>query len=253
MALSTASHLSAQNTFPATGNVGIGTITPAYNLDISSASNTTLKIGSTVSSGYSDLIFKGSINQWKISKSPQGSGNSSAPGTLGISYNTNIYGGDHPLLSLTYTGSGWNSQFGSNSQTLFGGVNLAIEGSLGARQIIISNSDTYLLTQGSTTLLGVNGRISAREVVVTLTSAFPDYVFKPEYKLSSLSEVESYIKQNSRLPEMPSAEQVKKDGIEVGHMTTVLVQKIEELTLHIIEMNKKIEKLEAVNQSMKKQ
>lgn len=70
----TTSTLFAQNTFPATGNVGIGTTTPSYNLHISSATNTTLTIGTTVSNGYSNLFFKGSApDMWKIKKSPSGS------------------------------------------------------------------------------------------------------------------------------------------------------------------------------------
>src|SRR5690349_20088285 len=101
--------LVAQDTFPTTGNVGIGTATPAYNLDISSGANTTLKIGSTATTVLSDLVFKGSLSSWKISKSASGSPGTG--GSLDITYNTNIYGGDRPVLRLAHTVSDWTAQF----------------------------------------------------------------------------------------------------------------------------------------------
>ncbi|OQP67331.1 hypothetical protein A3860_02970 [Niastella vici] len=93
--------------------------------------------------------------------------------------------------------------------------------------------------------LAVEGRIGAREVQVTLQNPFPDYVFDSKYKLKSLNNLENYINQNKHLPGIPSAADVEKNGgIELGKMNTKLLEKIEELTLHVIELNKKIEKLE---------
>jgi hypothetical protein len=91
--------------------------------------------------------------------------------------------------------------------------------------------------------LAVEGKIGAREVHVTNTNPWPDFVFEPTYKLTPLSEIEKFIKQNKHLPDVPSATDVK-DGIELGRMNAILLQKIEELTLHVIELNKKIETLE---------
>lgn len=93
--------------------------------------------------------------------------------------------------------------------------------------------------------LAVEGRIAAREIQVTLQNPFPDYVFDSKYKLRSLFNLENYINQNKHLPGIPSAAEVeKKGGIELGQMNTKLLEKIEELTLYVIELNKKIEKLE---------
>jgi hypothetical protein len=88
-------------------------------------------------------------------------------------------------------------------------------------------------------------------VLVSLTSPFPDYVFSPAYSLRPLPEIEKYIKQYSRLPEMPSSEEVRKDGLALGDVTSILVKKMEELTLHVIELNKKVEKLEKENQELR--
>jgi hypothetical protein len=254
----------AQNTFPSTGNVGIGTlIAPAYNLDINSTTTPTIRIGSTTNSGYSDILFKGNYsnaNSWKISKDPQGSTTGPATkGSLTFSYHNGVYG-NTPTLMLGYTGSSHCVLINSTDMNLYGGCQLAVYGKIGAGSIsttsmvinstgIASLNDAASVSHGY--LLSVDGKIGAREVNVSLASPFPDYVFKPEYKLLSLSEVERHIRQRGQLPEMPSAEQVKNDGLDVAKTTTLLVQKIEELTLYLIELNKKVEKLEVENQSLK--
>lgn len=74
-----------------------------------------------------------------------------------------------------------------------------------------------------------------------------DYVFAKDYKLKPLSEVEAYINTNKHLEGIPTTEEVKKDGIDVAPMTAKLLEKIEELTLHLIELNKKVELLENAN------
>ncbi|PSL34557.1 hypothetical protein [Chitinophaga ginsengisoli] len=94
------------------------------------------------------------------------------------------------------------------------------------------------LTTG-TNKLAVEGTIAARRVKVTQAATWPDFVFEPEYKLPSLAELEAYIKANKHLPEVPSAAEVAKDGQDVGEMNRVLLQKIEELTLHLIEQEKR--------------
>jgi hypothetical protein len=86
--------------------------------------------------------------------------------------------------------------------------------------------------------LAVAGKTITEEVVVKLQANWPDYVFSPEYKLPSLLEVEKFIKANKHLPEVPSAEEVKENGLSVGEMNLILLKKVEELTLHLIQQNK---------------
>jgi hypothetical protein len=93
--------------------------------------------------------------------------------------------------------------------------------------------------------LAVNGKAIAEEIVVKLYGNWPDYVFEPEYKLPSLFELEQYIKANKHLPEVPSAEHVKENGLSVGEMNAILLKKVEELTLHLIEVNKVLLKQQA--------
>ncbi|MEM7552002.1 MAG: hypothetical protein AAF363_20130 [Bacteroidota bacterium] len=88
--------------------------------------------------------------------------------------------------------------------------------------------------------LAVEGKIGAREIEVTLASPFPDYVFEEDYDLSTLEETEAFIKENKHLPEIPSAEEVEANGLALGEMNTLLLKKIEELTLHLINQNYKL-------------
>jgi hypothetical protein len=79
--------------------------------------------------------------------------------------------------------------------------------------------------------------------VFTNGSAFPDYVFDPSYKLPTLEETEKYVKENHHLPEVPSAAEIEKEGMSLNGMNVILLKKVEELTLHLIEMKKEIEEL----------
>lgn len=88
--------------------------------------------------------------------------------------------------------------------------------------------------------LSVNGNIRAHEIKVE-TANWPDYVFRVNYQLPSLKETEQYIKEKGHLPGIPSAIVVKEKGIDLGDMNARLLQKIEELTLHLIRIEKENE------------
>ncbi len=90
--------------------------------------------------------------------------------------------------------------------------------------------------------LFVKGGILTEELRVALQGTWADYVFEKDYKLPTLDEVEKHIKENGHLINVPSAKEVKKNGINLGEMTTIQQEKIEELTLYIIEQNKINEK-----------
>lgn len=91
--------------------------------------------------------------------------------------------------------------------------------------------------------LAVDGKVIAEEITVKLSEQWPDYVLKPTYSLRSLKEVELFITEKSHLPDVPSATEVEANGIELGEMNAILLKKIEELTLYLIEANKSIDEL----------
>jgi hypothetical protein len=103
----------------------------------------------------------------------------------------------------------------------------------GSKQTVITPGDII-----------TNGKITTTELVVTQTPVFPDYVFGKDYKLTSLKETKRYIEKNGKLPGMVSAADVKKNGLSVGVIQTQLLEKIEEMTLHMIRMQEKMEKMQ---------
>ncbi|MHA4894136.1 hypothetical protein ACXZ1K_05235 [Pedobacter sp. PWIIR3] len=99
--------------------------------------------------------------------------------------------------------------------------------------------------------LAVAGNMVAESVKVKLQGAWPDYVFAKEYELPSLQATEQHIKDNGHLPGIPSAAEVKANGLDLGEMNAKLLQKIEELTLHLIEQTKSIKDLAEQNRNLK--
>lgn len=91
--------------------------------------------------------------------------------------------------------------------------------------------------------LAVKGTIFARKLTVTQT-LWADYVFDENYRLRSLSSVEAFINRYHHLPEVPSATDVNQHGVNVGDSQALLLKKVEELTLYVIQLNKRIDKLE---------
>ncbi len=91
--------------------------------------------------------------------------------------------------------------------------------------------------------LTVKGVIHSEEVKVDLNVPGPDYVFEEDYNLLSLSELEAYIRQNKHLPEIPSSKEMQENGIHLKEMNLLLLKKVEELTLYLIEANKEIDSL----------
>ena len=86
----------------------------------------------------------------------------------------------------------------------------------------------------------IEGNLEVASVKTKTWSIAPDYVFEKDYKLASLEHVEKYLNQNKHLPEIPSAKEIKTDGLDLAEMNLKLLKKVEELTLYSIQQNKKI-------------
>lgn len=96
-----------------------------------------------------------------------------------------------------------------------------------------------------------NGYVYATGINVMLKEEFPDYVFEADYKLMPLNELKTYIATNKRLPNMPSAEKVGQNGLDLGESDRLLTEKVEELTLYILLLNDKIEALIKDNKELR--
>lgn len=148
--------------------------------------------------------------------------------TAGGSANAWVYGGNNVAGA---------SQIGNTSNQ-----NLQIITNNTSRIHIASTGEVGIGTTAVSTnyKLSVEGSVRARKVRVDQLT-WPDYVFDPSYTLRPLRELEQFIKNYSRLPDVPSAAQVQKEGIDLGDNQAELLKKIEELTLYIIEQNKRLE------------
>jgi hypothetical protein len=105
------------------------------------------------------------------------------------------------------------------------------------------NGNVGIGTTNPTQKLTVKGTVYSTEVKVDLSAGAPDYVFEPTYDLKPLAEIETYIKENKHLPEVPSAKEMEANGLQLGEMNMLLLKKVEELTLHLIEQEAQIKKL----------
>jgi len=100
---------------------------------------------------------------------------------------------------------------------------------------IKSNGNVGIGTTNPQAKLAVNGLIAAEEISVVPDVQFPDYVFDDDYQKMSLEKLMSFIQENNHLPEIPSAAEVEENGLDLGTFSVLLLKKIEELTLHVID------------------
>lgn len=162
-------------------------------------------------------------------------------------------GGDNIRLVANYSGFGGGLE---SSSALRFSVNGNPQSS--PALFINSNGQTGIgTTSMGTHQLAVEGTIGAREIKVE-ASGWSDFVFENGYDLRTLEEVEGHINENGHLPEIPSEAEVTENGINLGEMNAKLLQKIEELTLYMIDMNKQmktqaaeIENLKSENSELK--
>ena len=111
------------------------------------------------------------------------------------------------------------------------------------------NGNVGIGTDNPSHKLAVNGTIRAKEIIVN--TGWSDFVFEKDYNLPTLQEVEHYIAENGHLRDIPSAKEVEENGVKLGEMDSRLLQKIEELTLYVIAMDKKVKVLEEENKVLK--
>ncbi|QKJ31063.1 hypothetical protein HQ865_15305 [Mucilaginibacter mali] len=196
------------------GNVGIGTLSPAGTLQVKQSSYDLLTGTYTL-----DIGLGGTSAGWARAFRVVNSSNSDgkdggAFGAVGSGTAPNYVYMSIPTADAT----------GYDSQKI---IALDNSGNVG---IGTTNPQGYKLA--------VKGSLIAEEIKVKLSSSWPDYVFKPSYKLPTLAEVKTYIDKNQHLPDVPSADDVAKNGLDVGEMNKLLMKKVEELTLYLIGQDK---------------
>lgn len=266
--------INAQNTFPTIGNVGIGTNSPTNSLhvvkDVKGNYNGDVKIdgGRLVVGDPIDELVDGEYRSKILTD-----------GSI------RIRGKNYPFLTIQHTGVTFFPSITfalAGEQYHFSGIATQGDGIFQARlkdkSLIIGNEQKFakndikfsttsideqyastkliiknngnigIGTEDPDSKLAVNGLIHAKEVKVDLIN-WPDYVFQKDYKIPTISEAEKHILDNGHLINMPSAKTIETSGLELGEITKLQQEKIEELTLYIIELNKRLEKLENNNKN----
>jgi hypothetical protein len=188
---------------------------------------------------WNELYHSGNINTLKTALANSGN--------IGIGINTP----ETKLhISSTHTTNGITvGETGSTAKQLimgyditanYGGIQ-AVHQNTSGRPLILNliGGNVGIGLSNPTDRLAVNGTVHAKEVRVDLTG-WPDYVFKPNYNLKSLPELKNYIDGHGRLPDMPSEREVEANGVKLGEMNKLLLKKIEELTLYLIEKDKQL-------------
>lgn len=219
------------------GNFGIGTETPGEKLEIA---NGYLKIGNTAFGNYQNssprnfTTFGGDGHGSLIVGSNVMVENSST------NHSRLKIAQDHQTMAgaaIVIPGNGQNNQGSIIFHTSAPAVTQGDKPFDSPRMIINAAGNVGIGTISPQELLSVKGNIRAHQIKVETTN-WPDYVFQPEYDLKSLESVEKYINENGHLPELPKAEVIHKEGYSLNEMDKILLKKIEELTLYIIQEKK---------------
>jgi hypothetical protein len=286
------------NTFPSTGNVGIGTTTPAapldlgnsvyvkhliygsggntgyymgFGIDLGQAPNTLTAFigppGGDGSHGDGSFSIASATTTWPYSAyttrfTVLSSGNvgigTTTPTSLfqvddgctkasigdasggGLNYGTSYLGFNASRSGTSWltNGDGGNNGGGVMYSSIFGDMYFSIIPSTGSSGQTLA--DANVKSNIAMRIDHADGAVYAKKVYVQLTG-WPDYVFKKDYKLMPLAQVKSYIDQNQHLPGLPTDKEVEGKGLDVGEMNKLLTKKVEELTLYLIEQNKKME------------
>ena len=258
------------------GNVGIGTTTPSGKLTITTNANAAGIEVNQNGSGLGGYFFSsGNVATYGLTSSAtlpaaffQGTNALAAIGKVGIGTSTpaqslDIKAGRMRFTGQVSAGTASGIEFTNNAGTAtrsFLGVyddnTLGFYGFAGAGWNFLWDAVDGSVRIGTAQkatgyMLNVGGKIIAEEVRVQLRASWPDYVFKNDYRLMPLNEVENYIKLNNHLPGFEKAATMEKEGADVGETQRRLVEKVEELTLHLISINKRLEELEKENNALK--
>jgi len=248
-----------------------GNISPnageVFRADKSNAGYYIADFKNTSTSGYGIRIWNGNDanDAFRISNAAGtsdvirmfGNGNANFNGNISVQNNIIIgtdgtYGSGYSVIGFGGNTNGYNRVFGRNNGTDDGlflasatgrGVFFRPNGSNVDAMVVAANYNVGIGTSSPTEKLSVNGNIRAKKLIISQTG-WPDYVFSKSYKLKALSEVDQFIKTNNHLPDMPSAKEVENKGLDVGKAQVLLLKKIEEMTLYIIDLERRMAAME---------
>lgn len=237
-----------------TGEVGIGTNTPGYALDIQKASARSINIGNA---------YDGTSPKYGININVDANGTGYKYGVYARAYGDNSGNYVYGVRGYASGSGNTGNVYGVYAQTAASGTgnhyglyttaNLADPSPTTRSFALYAVGHSYFqndvrigtLDGAAGYLLSVDGKIMSEELKVQMSGNWPDYVFEPEYNLPTLQYVKNHIAEKGHLPGVPAADQVEaENGFHVGEMNRILLEKVEELTLYILQQEERILKLE---------
>jgi hypothetical protein len=297
--------VSAQNTFPSTGNVGIGTTLPLYRLHVNTGTNENLQVrpfafgssgillNAANDANLTNIPMEFAASSFSFNNGRVGIGTTSPSSLLSLNggaFSLSTTNGQFTLANIDnsstsplsgggllglYAGdlmvrSFWgvsidlnDGLYGDNSAATYTRIPSTSSFTINSRTNSTTFNTLFAVRNNGNVLIGetsqintaykldVNGNVRANGVVVNTTGA--DFVFGPSYRLSSLSSLKKYIDRNRHLPEIASAKQMQANGLNIGDNQTKLLQKVEELTLYLIEKDNEVKAQSAQLKSQREQ
>lgn len=221
------------NLWQANGNIGIGTVNPNSKLTVIGNIGVTGPIQGT---NATDQLLDLYADSWVHNGAYQylfGNGHPTAAGQMWFT-SGHGQGGNTTAFSF---GQKATSNSGDYARTEF--MTIQANGLVRIGTPVDAEINGYRLAVGG-------GGLIATKVKVAIQGSpdWADYVFAPDYSLMDLSELRTYVAQNRHLPGVPSAEEVVNKGLDLGKMDAKLLEKVEELTLYILELESRLAKLE---------
>ncbi len=215
------------------GKVGIGSNTPTSMLDVQAQNGDGIRIGKIGDAGNLNVAIGSLTAQYNLDFTGYRDVSLNQIGARISALRFNCYQDNNALIQKTGLAFSTNPSGGNTGATdLVERMRITPEGFVGIGVKIPQHN------------LDVKGTICADEVLVK-TVDWADFVFDKDYKLRDLKEVDQYIQEHGRLPEIPSTAEVKEKGVNIVEVQAKLLQKLEELTLYTIQLKKEIEQLKA--------
>jgi len=208
------------------GNVGIGTTTPSSMLQVAASSGNGLRIGKIGDAGTLTVPLDSVAASYNLDFTGYRDVVIDQIGARIAALRFNICQTNNALVQTT------GLAFYTNPSGLYSGATSLVE-----RMRIMPNGNIGIGCSKPQYKLDVSGTIHANEVIINLTE-FPDFVFEKNYKLLKLQDVDNYIQTKGHLPNIPSAMEVEKSGMNMADLQVKLLQKVEELTLYAIDQQK---------------
>ena len=198
------------------GDIGIGTSAPESKLHIIDAAGT------------NNILLQSTTNALNE--------------TMGIAFGTQP--GDRTKAAIASVNTNTGNPAGALALYTNTGAGLA------EKMRITATGNVGIGTTSPDQPLTVNGTIHSTSVLVDLNVSAPDYVFNKDYHLPTLAELKAYTDKNHHLPDVPAAAEIEKNGLNLGDMNLVLLKKVEELTLYLMEKDKQLQEQQKINQSV---